>query len=164
MLPDSLLALFIASPSQALRCATLRCERCFALPCERCAALRARPPAGAAPAPYVERSLETPRTGSFVHLHLGIDASGLPDGLEGHHLIVDDWEDLEVGGDSLWIPSGFPMDSLWMLFGFLLSPPARRVRPGSVGGLQDAAAAAAQGRRRAGAVCSRPAPTAVRAG
>jgi hypothetical protein len=28
---------------------------------------------------------------SFVHLHLGIDASGLPKDLECHHLIVNDW-------------------------------------------------------------------------
>ena len=31
--------------------------------------------------------------GSFVHLHLGIDAAGLPppDELGIHHLVVDDW-------------------------------------------------------------------------
>lgn len=36
---------------------------------------------------------ETPKCDSFVHLHLGIDASGLPSSKELgiHHLVVDDW-------------------------------------------------------------------------
>lgn len=36
---------------------------------------------------------ETPRCDSFVHMHLGIDAAGLPSGAELgiHHLVVDDW-------------------------------------------------------------------------
>ena len=36
---------------------------------------------------------ETPRCDSFVHLHLGIDAAGLPPASELgiHHLVVDDW-------------------------------------------------------------------------
>ena len=29
---------------------------------------------------------------SFMHLHLGIDATGLPDDLEMHHIVVNDWE------------------------------------------------------------------------
>lgn len=31
--------------------------------------------------------MNTPRTGSFVHLHIGIDATGLPDDLESVHSI-----------------------------------------------------------------------------
>ena len=29
-----------------------------------------------------------------MHLHLGIDATGLPSDLECHHLIVNDWKDI----------------------------------------------------------------------
>lgn len=32
-----------------------------------------------------------PQLESFVHLHLGIDATGLPADLDCHHLFVDDW-------------------------------------------------------------------------
>jgi hypothetical protein len=32
-----------------------------------------------------------PQLDSMVHLHLGIDASGLPADLECHHLVVNDW-------------------------------------------------------------------------
>jgi len=34
----------------------------------------------------------TPQCESFMHLHLGIDAAGLPDDLEIHHIVVDDWD------------------------------------------------------------------------
>ena len=39
---------------------------------------------------------ETSRCGSFMHLHLGIDATGLPPDLQIHHLIVNSWKDLEA--------------------------------------------------------------------
>jgi phytoene dehydrogenase-like protein len=45
-------------------------------------------PPGAVPAEWRARSEATPQTGSFMHLHLGIDAAGLPDDLECHHLWV----------------------------------------------------------------------------
>lgn len=31
-----------------------------------------------------------------MHLHLGIDATGLPQDLECHHLFVEDWMDTEA--------------------------------------------------------------------
>lgn len=34
----------------------------------------------------------TPQCESFMHLHLGIDAAGLPDDLEIHHIVVNDWD------------------------------------------------------------------------
>lgn len=55
------------------------------------------PTPGAVPEAWRRECLATPRTGSFVHLHLGIDAAGLPPGLECHHLVVNDWDDTEVG-------------------------------------------------------------------
>lgn len=33
----------------------------------------------------------TERTDSFMHLHLGIDASGLPSNLECHHFVLNEW-------------------------------------------------------------------------
>jgi hypothetical protein len=37
---------------------------------------------------------ETPSNESFIHMHLGIDATGLPADLECHHLIVNSWSNL----------------------------------------------------------------------
>eukprot|EP00898_Chlorokybus_atmophyticus_P007437 jgi/Chlat1/7695/Chrsp64S00562 len=49
-------------------------------------------PDGAFPARYVKESESIPQCKSFIHLHLGIDATGLPDDLEIHHMIVNSWE------------------------------------------------------------------------
>jgi phytoene dehydrogenase-like protein len=43
-------------------------------------------PPGAVPAEFLRTSTATPMTGSFLHLHLGIDAEGLPQDLDCHHL------------------------------------------------------------------------------
>ncbi|KAG2438241.1 hypothetical protein HYH02_010942 [Chlamydomonas schloesseri] len=51
-------------------------------------------PPGAAPEQWRRTSLKTPALDSFVHLHLGIDATGLPSDLECHHLVVNSWEQL----------------------------------------------------------------------
>lgn len=53
-------------------------------------------PEGAVPQAYRQEGQATPRTGSFVHLHLGIDAAGLPPNLDIHHLIVNSWADIEA--------------------------------------------------------------------
>jgi phytoene dehydrogenase-like protein len=47
-------------------------------------------------ADVIKSKMKTPSCGSFMHLHLGIDASGLPDDLDCHHLIVNDWDDIEA--------------------------------------------------------------------
>ena len=44
----------------------------------------------------LEEKSSTPTTGSFMHLHLGIDATDLPKDLECHHLIVNQWDDIEA--------------------------------------------------------------------
>lgn len=55
------------------------------------------PSPGAVPDAWRTQCLDTPRTGSFVHLHAGIDAVGLPADLECHHLVVlNDWADTEA--------------------------------------------------------------------
>ena len=40
---------------------------------------------------WVKKCEDTEMCESFMHLHLGIDASGLPDDLEIHHIYVEDW-------------------------------------------------------------------------
>lgn len=46
----------------------------------------------AALAPSLQERQNLPTCPSFMHLHLGIDASGLPSDLECHYLIVNNWE------------------------------------------------------------------------
>lgn len=43
-------------------------------------------PDGAVDPKYIEESMDTPDTGSFMHLHLGIDAKGL-DNLDIHYSV-----------------------------------------------------------------------------
>ena len=38
----------------------------------------------------------TPMTNSFVHLHIGINATGLPVDLESHYSVINTWSDIEV--------------------------------------------------------------------
>lgn len=68
----------------------------------------------------VEAKLKTPACGSFMHLHLGIDATGLPDDLECHHLIVNDWSDLEAEQNVIIV-------SIPTVFDKTLAPPGRAV-------------------------------------
>ncbi|CAI0439525.1 unnamed protein product [Linum tenue] len=44
------------------------------------------------PKSYVDRINTTPQCESFMHLHLGFDATGLRDDLGIHHIVVNDWE------------------------------------------------------------------------
>lgn len=68
----------------------------------------------------VASKLQTPSCGSFMHLHLGIDATGLPDDLECHHLIVNDWSDLEAEQNVVIV-------SIPTVFDKTLAPPGRAV-------------------------------------
>lgn len=43
-----------------------------------------------------KEKLETPMTGSFVHLHIGINATGLPADLESHYSVINQWDDIEA--------------------------------------------------------------------
>jgi phytoene dehydrogenase-like protein len=43
-----------------------------------------------------EEKLATPMTNSFVHLHIGINASGLPPDLESHYSVINTWDDIEA--------------------------------------------------------------------
>ncbi len=48
-------------------------------------------PAGALPAKFVQSRQATPPCDSFMHLHLGIAAAGLPADLACHYIVVNDW-------------------------------------------------------------------------
>ena len=52
-------------------------------------------PAGVAPQEWAQEVSGTPAIESFMHLHLGIDATGLPDDMQCHHVIVNDWGNLD---------------------------------------------------------------------
>ncbi len=43
-----------------------------------------------------ETKMATPMTGSFVHLHIGINATGLPQDLESHYSVINHWDDIEA--------------------------------------------------------------------
>lgn len=43
-----------------------------------------------------EKKMNTPMTGSFVHLHIGIDATGLPDDLETHYSVINNWDPIDA--------------------------------------------------------------------
>jgi phytoene dehydrogenase-like protein len=49
-------------------------------------------PPDALPPAWAAAEAATEQCASFMHLHLGIDATGLPDDLEIHHISVEDWE------------------------------------------------------------------------
>jgi len=49
-------------------------------------------PEGALPEEYRRESLEAPQCESILHLHLGIDATGLPDDLPIHHVVLSSWD------------------------------------------------------------------------
>jgi hypothetical protein len=40
--------------------------------------------------------MSTPMTGSFVHLHIGIDATGLPADLESHYTVINQWDPIDA--------------------------------------------------------------------
>ncbi len=48
-------------------------------------------PEGVLPTSFVRERKQTPECDSFMHLHLGIDATALDD-LECHYIVVNDWE------------------------------------------------------------------------
>ncbi len=48
-------------------------------------------PPDALPTSWRQQRQATPVSPSFMHLHLGISAAGLPSDLECHYLVVDDW-------------------------------------------------------------------------
>jgi phytoene dehydrogenase-like protein len=48
-------------------------------------------PAGVLPPKFVRQRQATPACDSFMHLHVGIEAQGLPSDLACHYIVVNDW-------------------------------------------------------------------------
>jgi phytoene dehydrogenase-like protein len=69
---------------------------------------------------FARAAAATPRTGSFMHLHLGVDAEGLPEDLDCHHLVVNQWQDLEA-------PQNVCIASIPTVFDKSLAPPGKAV-------------------------------------
>lgn len=49
-------------------------------------------PKEAVPKSYQDRIVRTPQCESFMHLHLGFSAEGIPEDLGIHHIVVNDWD------------------------------------------------------------------------
>ena len=49
-------------------------------------------PQDALPRSFVQKRQAIPTCESFMHLHLGIEAAGLPDDLACHYIVVDNWD------------------------------------------------------------------------
>ena len=80
-------------------------------------------PPGALPAPAAAATAATPECGSFIHLHLGFDATGLDLAATGiHHLVVNDFRSEALENDRNVINISIPtaLDSS-------LAPPGRAV-------------------------------------
>ena len=49
-------------------------------------------PDDAVPRKFIQERKATPECDSFMHLHLGIDSTGLPADLQCHYIVVNDWQ------------------------------------------------------------------------
>ncbi|PRW44291.1 ABC transporter A family member 7-like isoform B [Chlorella sorokiniana] len=77
-------------------------------------------PDGTVPDDYRRQCMDTHRTGSFVHLHLGIDATGLPPDLECHYLLPNQWGNFEA-------PQNVINVSIPTVFDPSLAPPGKHL-------------------------------------
>lgn len=77
-------------------------------------------PPWVAPMDWRRQCATTPMVDSFMHLHLGIDAEGLPSDLECHHLVVNHWEDIRG-------PQNVCIASVPSVLDPSLAPPGRAV-------------------------------------
>ena len=63
-------------------------------------------PAGALPEKFVQKRQDMPPCDSFMHLHLGIDAAGLPEDLACHYIVVNEWTPKVDKKSGKWLGSG----------------------------------------------------------
>ncbi|KAI3990479.1 hypothetical protein MKX01_023259 [Papaver californicum] len=78
-------------------------------------------PKEAIPKSYQERIERTEQCESFMHLHLGFDAEGIPEDLGIHHIVVNDWDrgvDADQNVVLISVPSVLSKD---------LAPPGKHV-------------------------------------
>lgn len=76
-------------------------------------------PDGAVPQRFIEQRQAIPPCDSFMHLHLGIDATGLPPNLACHHIAVKDWE------QGVTAPQNVVLISILSLLDPGLAPPGK---------------------------------------
>eukprot|EP00775_Hariotina_reticulata_P007610 gene7610-7812_t len=75
---------------------------------------------GVGPVEWRRQAITTPQCSSFLHMHLGIDATGLTPDLDCHHLVVNDWSNLEA-------PLNVCIASVPTQFDPSLAPPGKAV-------------------------------------
>ena len=78
-------------------------------------------PDGAVPKQFVANRQATPECDSFMHLHLGIDATGLRPDLACHYIVVNDWK---IG---VTAPQNVVLVSIPSLLDSSLAPPGKHV-------------------------------------
>jgi phytoene dehydrogenase-like protein len=76
---------------------------------------------GTLPKQFREKRQATPECESFMHLHLGIDAEGLPPDLACHYIVVNDWE------KGVTAPQNVVLVSIPSLLDPSLAPPGKHV-------------------------------------
>ncbi len=81
-------------------------------------------PADALPQKFVTKRQATPCCDSFMHLHLGIEAEGLPADLACHYIVVNDWvvEGYESG---ITAPQNLVLISIPSVLDPTLAPPGK---------------------------------------
>ncbi|WP_413201126.1 phytoene desaturase family protein [Nostoc piscinale] len=78
-------------------------------------------PPEALPDKFCRQRQSTPECDSFMHLHLGIDAQGLPANLACHHIIVNDWD------KGITAPQNLVLVSIPSVIDPSLAPPGKHV-------------------------------------
>jgi phytoene dehydrogenase-like protein len=76
-------------------------------------------PEGALPKRFRDKRQATPECDSFMHLHLGIDAQGLPPNLACHYIVVNDWD------KGVTAPQNVVLVSIPSLLDRSLAPPGK---------------------------------------
>ncbi|NEQ74422.1 MAG: NAD(P)/FAD-dependent oxidoreductase [Okeania sp. SIO2C9] len=77
-------------------------------------------PEGAVPKSFREERQQTPECNSFMHLHLGIDATDIKPDLACHHIIVNHWDEIDA-------PQNVVLVSIPSLIDATLAPPGKHV-------------------------------------
>jgi len=78
-------------------------------------------PEAAVPKRFRAKRQATPECDSFMHLHLGIEANGLPPNLACHYIVVNDWE------KGVTAPQNVVLVSIPSLLDPSLAPPGKHV-------------------------------------
>jgi len=78
-------------------------------------------PDGAVPKRYVQQQQATPECDSFMHLHLGIDATELRSDLSIHYIVVNDWD------KGITAPQNVVVASIPSVLDPSLAPPGKHV-------------------------------------